>query len=102
MARGRSASTQQIGSIQVGKRGDLILIDATRPHLQPGPDPYSTIAYAARPGDVRMTMVDGEILVNDFAPTRMDEQEIVVGGAAGSDGPGPPGCAIILTGALTA
>jgi len=67
----------RIGSVQTGYRGDLILIDASRSHLQPGPDPYSTIAYAARPSDVRMTMVDGEILVHDFAPTQVDEQEIV-------------------------
>jgi 5-methylthioadenosine/S-adenosylhomocysteine deaminase len=67
----------EIGSIQPARRADLILIDTSQPHLQPGPDPYSTIAYAARPGDVRMTMVDGEILVDAFTPTRMDEAEIV-------------------------
>jgi 5-methylthioadenosine/S-adenosylhomocysteine deaminase len=67
----------EIGSIEVGRRADLILIDTSRPHVQPGSDPYSTIAYAARPSDVRMTMVDGEILVNEFASTTMDEEEIV-------------------------
>ena len=43
----------EIGSIEVGKRADLILIDAT------GPDPYSTIVYASRGTDVRTTIVDG-------------------------------------------
>ena len=68
----------EIGSIQVGRRADLIVIDRDRPHLQPGPDPYSTIAYAARAEDVRLTMVDGEILVNDFAPVRLDPREIAL------------------------
>jgi 5-methylthioadenosine/S-adenosylhomocysteine deaminase len=67
----------EIGSIQAGYGADLVLIDVSRAHMQPGSDPYSTLAYAARPSDVRMTMVDGEILVNDFAATRMDEREIV-------------------------
>jgi 5-methylthioadenosine/S-adenosylhomocysteine deaminase len=67
----------EIGSIETGRRADLILIDTAGPHLHPGPDPYSTIAYAARPSDVRMTMVDGEVLVDEFAPTRVDAQEVV-------------------------
>ena len=68
---------QEIGSIEAGRRADLILIDASRPHLQPGPDPYSTIVYAARPDDVRMTMVDGEVLVDEFVPLRIDIGEVV-------------------------
>jgi 5-methylthioadenosine/S-adenosylhomocysteine deaminase len=67
----------EIGSIEAGRRADLILVDVSRSHLQPGFDPYSTLAYASRPDDVRMTLVDGEILVNDFAPARMDEAQIV-------------------------
>jgi 5-methylthioadenosine/S-adenosylhomocysteine deaminase len=66
----------EIGSIEVGRRADLVLIDAARSHLQPGPDPYSTLVYAARPDDVRMTMVDGEILVDEFALTQVDSREI--------------------------
>jgi len=33
----------QIGSIEVGKRADVIVVDRDRPHVAPGPDPYSTI-----------------------------------------------------------
>ena len=66
----------EIGSIEPGKRADLIVIDRDRPHLLPGPDPYSTIVYAARATDVRTTVVDGDVLVDAFTPTRMDPQEI--------------------------
>ena len=65
-----------IGSVEPGKRSDLILIDRDGPHLAPAPDPYSTIVYAARPDDVRMTMVDGVIVVQDFAPTRVDPEAV--------------------------
>jgi 5-methylthioadenosine/S-adenosylhomocysteine deaminase len=60
----------EIGSIEPGKRADMILVDAQ------GPDPYSTIVYASRGTNVRMTMVDGEVLVDDFRPTRWDFKDI--------------------------
>jgi 5-methylthioadenosine/S-adenosylhomocysteine deaminase len=66
----------EIGSLEVGKRADLIVVDRDRPNLAPGPDPYSTLVYAARGSDVRATIVDGEILVDDFAPLRVDPAEV--------------------------
>jgi 5-methylthioadenosine/S-adenosylhomocysteine deaminase len=66
----------QIGSIEVGKRADVIVVDRDRPHLAPCPDPYSTLVYAARGSDVRSTIVDGEVLVDDFAPVRVDRAEL--------------------------
>jgi 5-methylthioadenosine/S-adenosylhomocysteine deaminase len=62
----------QVGSIEPGKRADLVLVDRDAPHLAPDPDPWSTLVYGARGSDVRMTMVDGEILVRDFELTRED------------------------------
>lgn len=66
----------EIGSIERGKRADLIIIDRDRPHLATGPDPFSTVVYAARPSDVRTTIVDGEILVDRFRLTRVDADAI--------------------------
>src|SRR5438552_17197417 len=68
----------QIGSLEVGKRADVIVVDRDRPHLAPGPDPYSTLVYAARGSDVRTTIVDGEILVDDFTPRRIDRAEAAI------------------------
>jgi 5-methylthioadenosine/S-adenosylhomocysteine deaminase len=67
----------EIGSIQVGKRADVIVVDRDRPHLATGPDPYSTLVYAARGTDVRATVVDGELLVDEFAPVRIDREAVV-------------------------
>ena len=67
----------ELGSIEAGKRADMIIVDRDRPHLAPGPDPYSTLVYAARGSDVRTTVVDGEVLVSDFLPVRVDRAEVV-------------------------
>ncbi|HEV3062963.1 MAG TPA: 5'-deoxyadenosine deaminase [Vicinamibacterales bacterium] len=67
---------EEIGSIEVGKRADLMVVDRDRLHLAPGPDPYSTLVYAARGTDVRTTIVDGEVLVDDYAPVRVDRADV--------------------------
>src|SRR4029078_5042173 len=61
----------EIGSIEPGKRADLILVGRDRPHLAPDRDPWSTLAFAARGTDVRMTMVDGEVLSDRCALTQL-------------------------------
>jgi 5-methylthioadenosine/S-adenosylhomocysteine deaminase len=66
----------EIGSVEVGKRADLVLIDRSAGHLATNPDPYSAIVYAGRPTDVRMTMVDGAVLVSDGQPLQLDAEEV--------------------------
>jgi cytosine/adenosine deaminase-related metal-dependent hydrolase len=66
----------EIGSVEVGKRADLIMVSRTGGHLAPDADPYSTIVYAARPDDVRLTMVDGRLLVRDFVSTQAEPEAI--------------------------
>ena len=66
-----------IGSIEVGKRADLIVVGRDRPHLATSPDPFSTLVYCATGADVRTTIVDGEVLVNDGEPVYLDRAEIV-------------------------
>jgi len=60
----------EIGSIEPGKKADLILV-----HTH-GPDPYSTIVYASRGTDVRAAIVDGQLLIEEFRPTVWNVQEI--------------------------
>jgi 5-methylthioadenosine/S-adenosylhomocysteine deaminase len=67
---------EEIGTIELGKRADLVLIRRGVPHITPDPDPYTTLVYAARPTDVRAVMVDGELLVSEGRPTRWDEAEL--------------------------
>jgi 5-methylthioadenosine/S-adenosylhomocysteine deaminase len=76
------ALEDEIGSLEAGKKADVIIVDRDRPHLAPGPDPYSTLVYAARGSDVRATIVDGELLVDEFAPVRVDRAEVAVAARA--------------------
>jgi 5-methylthioadenosine/S-adenosylhomocysteine deaminase len=66
----------EIGSIEPGKRADLILVDRQRTHLLPDADPWSTLVYAARGTDVRLTMVDGAVLVADGTLVGIDQREL--------------------------
>jgi 5-methylthioadenosine/S-adenosylhomocysteine deaminase len=61
------AMGREIGSIETGKRADLILVGRDGPHQAPDPDPWSTLVYATRGTDVRLTMVDGQVLVRDHS-----------------------------------
>jgi 5-methylthioadenosine/S-adenosylhomocysteine deaminase len=72
----------EIGSIEAGKRADLILIDRHRLHSAPDADPWSTVVYAARGTDVRLTMIDGEVLVENGALVGHDEHAIAAEGRA--------------------
>lgn len=65
----------RIGSIEVGKRADLVLLDLQSPRLQPLHDPVSQIVYAAHGGDVHATIVDGTILklADDYRTLKPDK-----------------------------
>jgi 5-methylthioadenosine/S-adenosylhomocysteine deaminase len=68
---------REIGSIEVGKRADLIVIDRDRPHLATAPDPVAAVVYSARPDDVRTTVVDGEVVVDNFALVTADLPQVL-------------------------
>jgi 5-methylthioadenosine/S-adenosylhomocysteine deaminase len=55
----------EIGSLETGKRADLIVVRRGVPHSAPDPDPWSTLVYSTRGTDVRLTVVDGRILARD-------------------------------------
>ncbi|MGE3845079.1 MAG: 5'-deoxyadenosine deaminase [Vicinamibacterales bacterium] len=54
-----------VGTLDVGKRADVQLVDVDRPHLVPSPDPWSLLVYSATGSDVRLVSVDGDILVDE-------------------------------------
>jgi len=56
----------EIGSIEVGKRADLVVLDLEGPHNQPAEaDLVSRVVYSARAADVRHVLVDGRVVVKD-------------------------------------
>ncbi|OGP88585.1 MAG: amidohydrolase [Deltaproteobacteria bacterium RBG_19FT_COMBO_43_11] len=55
----------RIGSIEIGKDADKILVDMTQPHLTPLYNCYSQLVYAARGADVKTSIIGGKIVMND-------------------------------------
>jgi cytosine/adenosine deaminase-related metal-dependent hydrolase len=73
----------EIGSIEPGKRADLIAVDLDGPHAQPdGADLVSRLVYSARAADVRHVVVDGRIVVQGGRLKSADLDEIRVESSA--------------------
>lgn len=66
-----------IGSLEKGKRADIIVLNLRKPHLVPLYDYYSHLVYAAKGSDVESVLVEGEVLVENGKPTRLDLDEIM-------------------------
>ena len=62
----------RLGSIEVGKKADVVILDAHAPNMQPLYDVYATIAFSAYPGNVRTTIVNGEVVVADREMKQVD------------------------------
>ena len=73
-AQGRSA---ECGMLQVGMDADLALIDFTAPHLMPCHNVLSGLVWAAKGGDVAMTMVRGKILYQNGRFPTIDLNAVV-------------------------
>lgn len=72
----------EIGSLEVGKKADLLLIDLTQPCLSPvilSPvrNVVPNLVYSAKGGEVEMVLVDGKVLVEDFQVCTVDEKQVV-------------------------
>jgi 5-methylthioadenosine/S-adenosylhomocysteine deaminase len=67
----------QVGSLTVGKRADVIAVDLDQPHTQPVFDPISAIMYAAGRRDVRWVWIDGQPVVEDGRAARVDSAAVV-------------------------
>ena len=66
---------KELGSIEVGKKADVIMIDLNKPHLTPRHDLVSHLVYAARGSDVSTTIVDGKPLMLNKEFLTMDYEK---------------------------
>jgi 5-methylthioadenosine/S-adenosylhomocysteine deaminase len=67
----------EIGSLEVGKKADVIVVGVDDVRHAPATDPYSHLVYAARPADVRATVVDGRLVARNGAIAWGDRNAIV-------------------------
>ena len=68
---------KEVGSIEVGKKADLVLVDLKKPHLVPHRDVVSNLVYAAMGSDVDTVLVDGKVLVRGGKALTLDEGRIL-------------------------
>ncbi len=67
----------EIGSLEVGKKADIAIIDLQKVHLQPVYDVINTIVYAASGHDVDTVIIDGNIVMKNRKMLTIDEQKIL-------------------------
>ena len=75
----------RIGSLEVGKRADLIVVGMTRPRQQPLFDPVAQVVYASRGDDVDTTIVNGKVLMRNRKVLTLDETRVLSDARAAAD-----------------
>ncbi len=86
---------KEIGSLEVGKQADLILVDFQKPHLLPVNRFAPKLVYSANGADVRTAVIGGQVVMQDRRVLTLDEEAILheaelcakelVAGASNSD-----------------
>jgi 5-methylthioadenosine/S-adenosylhomocysteine deaminase len=67
----------EIGSLEPGKRADMVIFDLDLPEWRPLIDPVSTLVYSASAASVRSVLVDGRVLLDDRRLATVDEREVL-------------------------
>src|SRR2546421_1514638 len=68
----------EIGSLEVGKRSDVIVVDLNQLHSSPKQDVISSLVYSAQPADVRVTIIDGRVVMRDGKLSALNEGDVIV------------------------
>ncbi len=66
----------KIGSIEVGKLADIIVIETKSPNMMPVYNPYSALVYSANSGNVRHSIIDGALIMKDRQILTIDEDQV--------------------------
>ena len=67
----------EVGTIEIGKKADIIVVDLRSPHLVPLYHPFSALVYSANGADVRDVIVNGRLLLRDRTFQTLDPDEIM-------------------------
>ncbi len=68
---------KQIGSLESGKKADLIVVDTSAPHATPMYNVYSELVFALKATDVRTVVINGRIVMDERRMLTLDEAEIL-------------------------
>jgi 5-methylthioadenosine/S-adenosylhomocysteine deaminase len=74
-----------VGTLEAGKKADIILVDFNKPHLYPRHNVVSHLVYAANSADVDTVLVDGRVLLRGGEFTQLDGGAICAQAAASAE-----------------
>ncbi len=69
--------SHETGSLETGKKADIIIIDTHKPHLTPMYNPFSHLVYAARGQDVSHTIINGRLVMENRQLLTLDLKEVM-------------------------
>ena len=68
---------KETGSLEVGKKADVILVSKNNAHTLPNADPYTTLVYSTTASDVQTVIVDGKIVIKNRKLLTSSEERII-------------------------
>ena len=78
--QGGARAVQQeelLGTLEVGKQADLLVVDTQRAHLVPAGRILSAVVHSGHPGDIESVMIGGQFVMRDRTILTMDEPSII-------------------------
>jgi 5-methylthioadenosine/S-adenosylhomocysteine deaminase len=67
----------EIGSLEPGKKADVIMVDMKKPHMIPNVDPVANLVYYGSGNDVKTVIIDGKVIMEDRVMKNVDEFKIL-------------------------
>ncbi len=64
------------GSLEIGKKADIIILDLKKPHAHPLYNMYSLIVYNLKSSDVETVIIDGNIIMENYTFSNIQENEL--------------------------
>jgi 5-methylthioadenosine/S-adenosylhomocysteine deaminase len=68
---------RELGTLEAGKKADLVVFDFRRPHLVPAQDPLGNLVHTAQGRDIVAVYVDGRCVAEDGRPTQVDLDQVM-------------------------
>ena len=67
----------EIGSLEVGKKADIVMYDTLRPEWQSLFNPVNSLVYSADGRSVKTVIVDGNVVIEDYVPNFVDTEKLI-------------------------
>ena len=68
---------QEIGSLEAGKKADIIMVDIWKPYIQPVHDPLAALVYGSTGSDVDTVIINGKLIMNKNQFLTLDQDKIM-------------------------